>query len=83
MKGDLIMKTFTMNEMETIFEIGRAMQCAEDDCEIVIEDSKNAFMFALAAAIEFEEKYPNTENYYCDIDNFIGSKIKAAFGFEN
>ena len=36
------MKTFTMNEMENIFEIGRAIQYAvdfEDGC--VIEDSKS------------------------------------------
>jgi hypothetical protein len=77
------MKAFTMNEMETIFEIGRAMQCAADEGEIEIEDSKDAFTFALALSIEFEEKYPNTENYYCDIDDFIAAKIKAKFGFEN
>ena len=77
------MKTFTMNEMENIFEIGRAMQCAADAGEIEIEDSKDAFMFAITAAVEFEEKYPNSENYYCDIDDFIDAKMKAAFGFEN
>lgn len=77
------MKAFTMSEMENIFEIGRAMQCAADEGEIEIEDSKEAFMFAIEAAIEFEKKYPNTENYYCDIDDFINEKIKAKFGFEN
>lgn len=77
------MKTFTMNEMETIFEIGRIMQCMAESGEIEIEDSKGAFTFALAQAIEFEEKYPDTENYYCDIDDFITNRIKAAFGFED
>jgi hypothetical protein len=77
------MKAFTMKEMENVFEIGRAMQCMADEGEIEIEDSKDAFTFALALAMEFEEKHPDTENYYCDIDDFIGPKIKATFGFEN
>lgn len=77
------MKAFTIKEMENAFEIGRAMQLMADDGEIEIEDSKDAFTFALALAIEFEEKYPDTENYYCDIDDFITNRIKAAFGFED
>ena len=70
------MKAFTINEMENIFEIGRAMQHAadfEDGC--VIEDSKNAFLFAARLAMEFEEKYPDTEEYYGDIDDFITPRI--------
>lgn len=77
------MKTFTMNEMENIFEIGRIMQCAEDDCTIVIEDGKDAFMYALELAMEFEKNYPDTETYYDDLDEFVAEKIKAKFGFEN
>ena len=77
------MKAFTLSEMETIFEIGRSIQCAAVDGAIEIEDSKDAFMFALALAIEFEEKYPNTENYYCNLDDFVIEKIIKAFGNES
>lgn len=77
------MKAFNIKEMENAFEIGRAMQYMVDDGEIKIGDSKNAFTFALALAIEFEEKYPDTEDYYYDIDDFITNRIKDAFGFED
>lgn len=77
------MKAFIIEEMENVFEIGRTMQLMADNGEIEIEDSKDAFTFALALAMEFEEKYPDTENYYCDIDDFVTAKIKAEFGFEN
>jgi hypothetical protein len=70
------MKAFTINEMENIFEIGRAMQHVVDFEEgCVIEDSKNAFLFAAKLAIEFEEKHPDTEDYYSDLDDFITGKI--------
>lgn len=84
MKGDNIMKTFTMDEMENIFEIGRAIQYVvdfEDGC--VIEDSKSAFLFAINLAMEFEEKYPDTEDYYGDLDNFITSRILKEFKTTN
>ena len=77
------MKTFSMNEMENIFEIGRAIQLAADEGEIEIFDSKGVFLCALELAIEFEKEYPDTENYYDDLDNFIAEKIKAKFGCEN
>ena len=77
------MKTFSMNEMENIFEIGRAIQRATDEGEIKIFDSKGAFMYALELAIEFEKAYPETETYYDDLDEFVADKIKAKFGFEN
>lgn len=70
------MKTFTMEEMENIFEIGRAMQYTVDFTDgCVIEDSKDAFMFALGLAMEFEEKHPNSEDYYSEIDDFITTRI--------
>lgn len=71
------MKTFTINEMENIFEIGRAIQCAADEGEIEIFDSKEIFMYALELAIEFEKVCPETETYYDDIDEFVAEKIKA------
>ena len=77
------MKAFTINEMENIFEIGRAMQCAADEGEIEIEDSKNAFLFAAKLAMDFEEKYPGTEDYYGDLDEFITDKILKEFGEDN
>ena len=77
------MKTFSMNEMENIFEIGRAIQLAADEGEIEIFDSKGAFMYALELAMEFEKAYPETETYYDDLDEFVSEKIKAKFGSEN
>jgi len=77
------MKAFTINEMENIFEIGRAMQCAADEGEIEIEDSKNAFLFAAKLAMEFEEKYPDSEDYYYDLDEFITEKIVKEFNKGN
>lgn len=77
------MKTFSMNEMENIFEIGRAIQLAADEGEIEIFDSKGAFMYALELAMEFEKEYPDTENYYDELDTFLAGKIKAKFGSEN
>ena len=78
-----VMKAFSMNEMENIFEIGRIIQFMFDNGKIDVADSKNAFMYALNLAIEFEKAYPETEEYYSDIDKFVVEKIKAEFGFEN
>lgn len=70
------MKAFTIEEMENIFEIGRAIQYAvdfEESC--VIHDSKEAFNFALNLAIEFEKTYQNSYDYYSAIDDFMTGKI--------
>ena len=77
------MKAFTINEMENIFEIGRAMQHVVDNGEIEIEDSKNAFLFAAKLAMEFVEKYLDTEDYYGDLDEFITEKILKEFKKDN
>lgn len=77
------MKAFTYHEMENIFEIGRVMQCMLEDEDIEIPDDKEAFLYALELAMEFEEKYPDTEEYYMDLDDFAEEKLKAKFGFEN
>lgn len=77
------MKAFTMNEVENTFEIGRIVQCMIEDEEIEICDDKGAFLYALELAMEFEEKYPDTEEYYCDLDDFVEEKLKAKFGLEN
>lgn len=83
MKGDNIMKTFTMNELENAFEIGRIVQHMLHENKIEILDSKNAFLYALELAMEFEETYPDTEEYYTDIEMFVVEKLQAKFGFEN
>ena len=77
------MKAFTMNEMENIFEIGRTMQALFSNDAIEIEDSKEAFYLALKLAIEFEEKHPDSECYYLDLDDFVTEKILKAFNEDN
>lgn len=77
------MKAFKIEEMENIYEIGRAMQCMADDGEIEIADSKEAFNFALGLAMKFEHEHPNSEDYYTEIDLFIVDKILEEFGVEN
>ena len=77
------MKAFTINEMENIFEIGRAIQHTVDFTDgYAITDSKNAFLFAAKLAMEFEEKFPDTEDYYGDLDDFIAGKILEEFKVE-
>lgn len=67
--------TFTLNEMENMFEIGRTMQAMYDLDEIVLDDSKDAFLFALKLAMDFENECPDTEDYYDDIDAFVNDNI--------
>ena len=77
------MKAFTLNEMENIFEIGRVMQAMFSDDRIEIDDSKEAFVFALKLAMEFEKEHSDTECYYLDLDDFVGEKIIEEFGFND
>lgn len=77
------MKAFTIEEMENIFEIGRVMQAMFSNDEIEIDDSKEAFTFALKLALEFEEKHPDSECYYLDLDEFVTEKILKAFNEDN
>lgn len=77
------MKAFTIEEMENIFEIGRVMQAMFSNDEIEIDDSKEAFTFALKLALEFEEKHPDSECYYLDLDEFATEKILKAFNEDN
>lgn len=78
------MKAFSINEMENIFEIGRAMQHVVDfEDGYAIEDSKNAFLFAARLAMEFEEKHHDTEEYYSDLDDFITDKIMEELKVES
>ena len=66
---------FTLNEMENMFEIGRTMQAMYDIDKIIVEDSKDAFYLALKLALEFENVYPDTDDYYGDIDTFVNDNI--------
>ena len=77
------MKAFTINEMENIFEIGRNMQSLLFNDRIEIDDSKDAFVFALKLAMEFEEKHSDTECYYLDLDDFVAEKIIEEFGLDD
>ena len=73
-------RVFTYAEMENIFEIGREMQHMFNKKAIEIEDSKEAFLYALQLAIEFEENFPETDDYYSDLYEFIVDKIVDRFG---
>ena len=74
---------FTIEEAENFFEIGRLMQAMADNEEIEINDSKEAFAFAIRLAIEFEEAHSDTEDYYFDLDEFVIDKILEEFGVDN
>lgn len=71
---------FTINEMENAFEIGRFVQNMIDNEEILVEDSKEAFAFGLQLAIEFEKEFPDTEEYYMDLEEFVLDRITERFG---
>lgn len=76
------MKTFSIEELENCFEIGRHMQYMADNGEIEFEDSKDAFMFALQLAVEFEKEHPDSEDYYNELDDFVIGKILEEYGAE-
>lgn len=77
------MKAFTVEEMENCFEIGRNMQAMIDNEEIEVNDSKDAFMFALQLAVEFEKEHPDSDDYYNELDDFVIDKISKEFEMEN
>ena len=74
---------FTIAEMENIFEIGRQMQCMIDAGHIYVDDSQEAFMFAMKLAVEFEKKFSDTQDYYTDLYNFMVEKIFDEYGKED
>lgn len=77
------MKTFTLNEMETIFEIGGVMMSMIKDNKIEVKDSKDAFYYALSLVIDFEKEHAYTEDYYNDLDKFVVGKVLEKFSIEN
>lgn len=74
---------YTINEMENAFEIGRHIQGMIDAESIEIEDSKEAFVFALQLAIDFEKEYSDTDDYYADLEEFVTDKILDAYGVDD
>lgn len=73
-------KAFNLNEVENTFEIGRMMQFMLDNKQIDIQDSKEAFYYALTLAIDFEKEHEDTEDYYNDLGEFVVGKIIEKFG---
>lgn len=73
-------KMYNSKEMENMFEIGRQVQYMVDEEEIDVEDSVNAYWFALELSAKFEEEYPDTDDYYADLYEFMYDKILARFG---
>ena len=71
---------YTAKEMENAFEIGRIIQEMIDREEIEVEDSKDAFALALRLSEDFEKEFPETEEYYLDLDEFVTEKILEMFG---
>lgn len=74
---------FNLNEVENAFEIGRIMQFMLDNKQIDIQDSKEAFYYALTLAIDFEREHEDTEDYYNELDEFVVNKLIEKFGIEN
>lgn len=70
-------KRYTYMEMENIFEIGRMIEARASI--LPWEDSKDAFAFAIKCAVQFEKEYPDTEDYYGDIDEFMDKKFREAY----
>ena len=75
-------RVFNCYEMENMFEIGRQIQAMVDAEEIEVEDSQEAYYFALQLALKFEEEHPETDDYYWDMYEFIVEKILDRFGVE-
>ena len=75
---------FNLFEMENIFEIGRTIEALDHNEQIDLSnfDSKDIFAFALELAQRFEKEHPNTDDYYCDLDEFVNEKIRKEFGKE-
>ena len=73
--------SFNLFEMENIFEIGRTIEALDhnEQIDLINFDSKDIFAFALELAQRFEKEYPNTDDYYYDLDEFVNKKIKKKY----
>lgn len=74
--------TFTINEMENVFHIGRMIEALRFTFRIDLDDEEDKSIFALALcwAKEFEKEYPDSENYYEDLEKFVVPKIMEEWG---
>lgn len=77
------MKAFTLNEVENAYNIGAMIRGMVDDYEIEIVDSKETFYYAIGLALQFEQEYPNSENYHEDLRRFTYDKLLDKFGFDD
>ena len=73
-------KFYNIYEMENAFEIGRFVQNMIDNEEIYVEDRTEAFALGLQLAVEFEDKFPDTDEYNMDLEEFVLDKIVEKFG---
>lgn len=79
----MIKQCFNLFEMENIFEIGRTLEALNGgQIDLSYFDSKDIFAFALDLAQRFEKEYPNTEDYYYDLDEFVNEEVRKEFGKE-
>lgn len=76
---------FTVEHMENIFEIGRIMESMDTvgSIDLSEHDSKTLFAVGLELAQRFEMEYPETEDYYADIEVFATERLLERFGREN
>ena len=74
------MKAFTFGEVENIFEIGRIIQALISKGHIKYYESKEAFLDAVAWAIEFEREHKDTEDvslFFCALKGCIHIRGKS------
>ena len=75
------MYSFTIKEVENIFETGRIIQNMIYNKHIEIEDSKEAFAAALYLGKKFEEVYDDENGfYYADLEEFVEKHLFDAYG---
>lgn len=67
---------FSIVHMENIFNIGAILE-AKFHAEFVdYFDAEDWFAFALDLAQRFEYEYPDTDDYYGDLDKFVEERIQ-------
>lgn len=70
---------FTMNEMENVFEIGKILNRMGAEGTFYVENRPEAFLLALAIAVEFEAKHPDTQDYYNELEQFVKEQLTKIF----
>lgn len=67
---------FSIIHMENIFNIGAILEAQFHDKFIDYFDAENWFAFALDLAQRFEDEYPDTDDYYGDLDKFVEESVQ-------